>query len=76
MKNQYHSELCALARSERALLRNHQRDQTACDRQIAALKRDLERGHRATQRELEIINKRAAVLKARLASTPTASKAQ
>ena len=68
MKPEYKAEMHAQVKALRSILQNHQRNEAACRRQISALKRDIEAGRRATVREIEIIQQRAALLKARLDS--------
>jgi hypothetical protein len=68
MKKQYRAELCALARAGRVLRHRHRQTEVACRRQVKALKRDLEKGRRSTRREMAILNRRAAILKARINS--------
>ena len=68
MKNQYATELAALAKTARTIMRAHTKEEGACRRQIDALRSDLEKGRRSKARELVIICRRAAVLRARLNS--------
>lgn len=68
MKKEYRLELRQLARAERKLNRDCDVAVRTFNRQIKRLRLAIKRGYRATERELDSIARRRAILEGRLAS--------
>lgn len=68
MKKVYRQELKMLARAERKLNRDYYRFCNAEGRKIAAIKRNINRGFKATEREIVRIQTRIDILNGRLSS--------
>lgn len=68
MRSEYRTELKILARAQRKLHRDYERHERSVIKQMAVLQRSIQKGRRATDREIQRINKRRAILEGRLSS--------
>ena len=68
MLPQYRQELRQLARARRNITRDYTAQKQSCERQLKHLRLSLQRGRRASTRELTRIDRRIAILEGRLSS--------
>lgn len=68
MKKEYRAELKALARAQKKLHRDYVLHERNTLKQIAALQRSIKKGEHATNKEIQRINKRRAILEGRINS--------